>query len=454
MKRTIVAILTLVLVLGLVSVFAVACGEDEETPTTAASTATSATTATTQGGTDTTATTAPPTTEPAGEVKELTIGGVAFLTGPAAAGGMACKTGWELAAAKINDAGGLKIGADTYMINLVVEDDAMSPDQAATAAQKMIQQDGATFIMGPLVDAFKNIIYPICAEAGVMLADVDTKNTSRAIEYEGNTDISPDKPLHARFHWANDEMIPLLLDYLQENYPDAKKIGCCGVTEACTVALYDWAEGTFAARGLERVGDLEQMAPDTADYVPPVTRLLSSNPDALIVLVSTPTTWGFVTKAARELGFKGPVMCATHLDVDFANTIAGGGNTDMFGAGVCLSDLASLPQQMQDAHAEYVAQGYPAADEISDVYLVGYNGLWVLLQAIEKAQSVDPQVVYEAYQKMTEPGSLQTLWGDGAYVGGIESTGVNAVLNEPYWINAIGADGVAKNIKQIFVEVK
>jgi ABC-type branched-subunit amino acid transport system substrate-binding protein len=447
-KKTLVAVLALVLVIGLASMFAVGCGEEKPAATTAAPTATTA------APTDTTAAPTDTTAAPTGEVKELVVGGIAFLTGPAAAGGMACKTGWELAAAKINDAGGLKIGADTYMVKLVVEDDAMSVDQAATAAQKMIQQDGAKFIMGPLVDAFKNVIYPICADAGVMLACVDTCNASAAVPYEGNTDISPERPLYARFHWANDEMIPHLLDYLQENYPDAKKIACCGVTEACTVALYDWCEATFAARGLERVGELEQMAPDTADYVPPVTRLLSSNPDALIVLVSTPTTWGFVTKAARELGFTGPVMCATHLDVDFANTIAGGGNTDMFGAGVCLSDIEALPQQMKDAHAEYAAKGYPAADEISDVYLVGYNGFWVLLQAIEKAQSVDPAEVYAAYQTMTNPGDLQTLWGDGAYVGGLQSTGVNAVLNEPYWINAIGADGVAKNVKQIFVEVK
>ena len=460
MKKTkwAVAFLVLVLILGLGSVLA-ACGDDEETSTTAAPGTTAAPTETTAAPTETTAapteTTAAPTeTTAAGEEKELTIGGIAFLTGPAAAGGMACKTGWELATAKINDAGGLKIGNDTYKIKLVVEDDAMSVDQAATAAQKMIQQDGATFLMGPLVDAFKNVIYPICADAGVMLANVDTCNASAAIKYEGNTDLSPERPLFARFHWANDEMIPHLLDYLQESYPDAKKIAVCGVTEECTVALYDWLEGTLAARGLERVGELEQMAPDTADYVPPVTRLLSSNPDAILVAVSTPTTWGFVTKAARELGFKGPVMCSTHLDVDFANTIAGGGNTDMFGAGVCMSDLAALPQAMQDAHAEYQAKGYAPADEIADVYLVGYNGLWVLTQAIEKAQSVDPQVVYEEYQKMTEPGTFQTLWGDGAYVGGLESTGVNAVLNEPYWINAIGADGVAKNAKQIFVEVK
>jgi len=429
--RGLAILLALVLVVGLVPVLAVACAEEETTTTAAPSTATSA----------------------AGEVKELVIGGDAFLTGPAAAGGMACKRGWELATAKINDAGGLKIGNDTYKIKLVVEDDAMSVDQAATAVQKMIQQDGAKFIMGPLVDAFKNVIYPICAEAGVMLANVDTCNASAKIKYEGNTDISPEKPLFARFHWANDEMIPHLLDYLNEKYPQAKKIAVCGVTEACTVALFDWLGQYLPSRGLERVGQLEQMAPDTADYNPPVQRLLSAKPDAILVAVSTPTTWGFVTKAAREQGFKGPVMCATHLDVEFANTIAGGGNTDMFGAGVCLSDLEALPQEMKDAHAEYQAKGYPAQDEIADVYLVGYNGLWVLLQAIEKAQSVDPKVVYEAYQKMTQPGSFKTLWGEGAYVGGLESTGVNAVLNEPYWINAIGPDGVAKNVKQIFVKV-
>jgi hypothetical protein len=153
------------------------------------------------------------------------------------------------------------------------------------------------------------------------------------------------------------------------------------------------------------------------------------------------------------MGFTGPVFCSTHLDVSFANTVAGGGNVDMFGAGVCLADIDTLPQAMKDAHAEYAAKGYPPADEIADVYLVGYNGLWVLLQAIEKAQSVDPQAVYDAYSTLTNPGDLQTLWGDGAYVGGLESAGVNLVLNEPYWIDAIGADGVPKNVENIFVTV-
>jgi branched-chain amino acid transport system substrate-binding protein len=113
--------------------------------------------------------------------KTLVIGGIAFLTGPAAAGGMACKAGWELAVDKYNKAGGLKVGNDIYKIKLIVEDDAMSLDQACTAATKLIKSDGAKFIIGPLIDAFKNAIYPITSQAGVLLACVDTCNASRAI---------------------------------------------------------------------------------------------------------------------------------------------------------------------------------------------------------------------------------------------------------------------------------
>jgi len=388
---------------------------------------------------------------PAAE-KTLVIGGIAFLTGPAAAGGMACKTGWELAVAKYNDAGGMKIGNDTYKVKLIVEDDAMSLDQAATAATKLIQRDGAKFIVGPLIDAFKNAMYPITSQSGVLLASVDTCNASRQIKYEGNTDVSKDRPLYIRAHWANDEVTPYLLDYLKANYPKAKRVAVCGVTESCTVGIYNWLKGELARKGLKRVGKLEQIAPDCADYTPPATRLLSSKPDAIFVAVSTPMTWGFTLKAARELGFKGPVFCATHLDVQFTNMIAGGGNTDIFGVGITLEDMAPLSRELKDARKAFKKHGYSAKDEISDVYLVGYNGLWVLLQAIEKAQSFDAATVVKSYERLTKRGSLMTLWGP-AYVGGKRSTGVNRVLCEPYWIDAC-MNGKSKNVKKIFVRVR
>jgi len=383
--------------------------------------------------------------------KTLTIGGIAFLTGPAASGGIACKAGWELAADKYNDAGGLKVGNTYYHINMITEDDAMSADQAATMATKLTQQDGAKFILGPLVDAEKNVVYPIANQAGALMWVGDSCNASQSIKFDGNTDVKSGKALYCRAQWACDEVTPALLDYLKANYPNAKKVAVCGITEACVPPFFDWMQGELASKGLQRVGALEQIAPDATDYNPAVTRILSSNPDAIDVCVSTPVTWGFVVGAARSLGFKGPIFCSTHLDVGFTDTIAGGKNTDIFGAGINLTDMSSLSQDVRDAHAAYLSHGYAAKDEIADVYLVGYNGLWVLLQTIEKAKRIDPATVEKTYEGLTKKGDLQTLYGP-AYVGGLKTYGVNKVLCEPFWIDSC-MNGVSKNVQQFNIDI-
>jgi len=382
--------------------------------------------------------------------KTLVIGGIAFLTGPAAAGGMAARQGWELAVDRYNKAGGLKVGGDTYKIKLIVEDDAMSADQAATAATKLVKSDGAKYIIGPLIDNLKNVVYPIASKGGALMAVVDGMNVSRALPFDGNADVAPDKPLYARFHWGNNEIAPFLFDWLQAHYPNAKKIAVCGVVEKTLEVTYADLEKKFAARGLQRVGNLEQIAPDASDYTPILTRLLSSKPDAIFIPISTPVLWGFVVKAARDLGFKGPIFCSTHLDVDFTSTIAGGHATDIFGTGITLKDLGSLPKVFQEVNAEYLKK-YNAKDLISDVYLVGYNGLWVLLQTIEKAKSVDPETVLKTYEGLTKKGDLQTLWGP-AFVGGKKTLGVNRTLCYPYTIDTC-MGGVSKNAKTVFVDV-
>jgi branched-chain amino acid transport system substrate-binding protein len=382
--------------------------------------------------------------------KTLVIGGIAFLTGPAAAGGMAAKAGWEIAVDKYNKAGGLKVGNDTYKIKLIVEDDAMSADQASTAATKLIKSDRATIIIGPLIDNLKNVVYPIAKRGGALMAVVDGMNVSRALPFASNADVAPDKPRYIRCHWANNEIAPFLFDYLQAHYPNAKKIAVCGVNEKTQEITFNWLKGYLPKRGLQVVGELEQIAPDASDYAPIVTRLLSSKPDAIFIPISTPVTWGFVLKAAREQGFKGPIFCSTHLDVDFAKKIAGGKATDIFGTGITLEDPAGLSKEAKYVSEEFLKK-YSAKDLITDVHLVGYNGLWVLLQTIEKAKSVDPETIVKTYEGLTKKGDLQTLWGPG-YVGGKKTLGVNRTLCYPYTIDTC-MDNVSKNAETVFVAV-
>jgi ABC-type branched-subunit amino acid transport system substrate-binding protein len=54
----------------------------------------------------------------------------------------------------------------------------------------------------------------------------------------------------------------------------------------------------------------------------------------------------------------------------------------------------------------------------------------VFIQALKKANSVDPQKVVAALDGMTAPGSAQTAYGPG-HMGGVKRFGVNRVLVRP-----------------------
>lgn len=72
---------------------------------------------------------------------------------------------------------------------------------------------------------------------------------------------------------------------------------------------------------------------------------------------------------------------------------------------------------------------------VSDA-LLAWDESWILVQAIEKAKSIDPVKVLEALDSMTRPGSLQTVFGP-AYLGGAERFGVNRILVKPIPISRL-----------------
>ncbi len=54
----------------------------------------------------------------------------------------------------------------------------------------------------------------------------------------------------------------------------------------------------------------------------------------------------------------------------------------------------------------------------------------VFVQALKKANSLEPEKILAAFDAMTAPGSFQTCWGPG-HMGGKKNFGVNRVLVRP-----------------------
>lgn len=83
----------------------------------------------------------------AGE-KTLDIGVSDALTGGAAVYGLPQANAVQMAAEEINAAGGIKVGDDTYMLNVIAYDDKANPTEASNAVRKLIDRDGVKFILG------------------------------------------------------------------------------------------------------------------------------------------------------------------------------------------------------------------------------------------------------------------------------------------------------------------
>jgi branched-chain amino acid transport system substrate-binding protein len=78
----------------------------------------------------------------------LQIGVSDALTGGAAVYGLPQSHAVELAAEEINAAGGIEVGGETYMLEVVAYDDKGNPTEATNAVRRLIDFDGIRYILG------------------------------------------------------------------------------------------------------------------------------------------------------------------------------------------------------------------------------------------------------------------------------------------------------------------
>ena len=82
-----------------------------------------------------------------GAEKVVKIGFLAPLTGAVSAWGKPGLDGLQIWADRVNEAGGIPIGGDSYKVEFVAYDDEYDPGKARTGAVKLIKEDGVKFIM-------------------------------------------------------------------------------------------------------------------------------------------------------------------------------------------------------------------------------------------------------------------------------------------------------------------
>lgn len=315
------------------------------------------------------------------------------LTGPFAASGNYIVDGAKIAAEEINASGGV-LGKK---IQLVIEDNKSNPTEAASVAEKLIQRDKTPVMLGAWGSSLTLAVLPKLMQNEVPML-VETSSSSK-ITKQGNPWIFRISPPS----WVEAKLFEKLLPELK-----IKKVDFLAINN-------DWGRGTmedfskmFSERGVS-VGLKEIMDQASQDLSAQLSKIKASDSDAIIV-TSAVEQLTLVLKQAAALGLKKRIITTGGSQnpdqlIDQAGSAADGTMHMVFFAPW---DPARTPHpEKSKAFIDAWAKSGHNKAGLTESYR-GYDGVYVIKAAIEKAGKAEPTAIRDAFWQVEVP----TINGD------------------------------------------
>jgi len=339
------------------------------------------------------------------EAKTLKIGLVYGLTGPGSQMQLAKVTTHEMCAEYINDKGGITVNGETYLIELVVADNENSPAGSVTAATKLVHQDQVKFVIGCVV--------PVQCDAVASVTE-----PAQVLYVAERTDIvHPDRPYTFTPNYGFASPLPGLYQALLELYPGVNKVSYIVEDEAGARAVAGLSQNIAMGHGLTPMEPIIHPW-EAPEYAPEWTKVLGQEPDAVDQGLKMPDSTAACVRQGRELGYTGPIIAAIPGDPHLIlNMIGKDAATDFIYAAFDVYGPEAPP--MVKEIVELWDSKYSEAFDADSPET--WDAMWVLKQAIEKAQSIDPTAVAKAWETMD---TFESIKGTGK-MGGAQTFGIN-----------------------------
>ncbi|MGX5802523.1 ABC transporter substrate-binding protein [Bradyrhizobium sp. Arg314] len=353
------------------------------------------------------------------ENKELKIGFVGVTSGPAAAWGTSNVRSMQTRAAWLNETGGVKIGNDTYNINIVTFDDQKDPKRAIAGMEKMAQE-GVHYVVGPNVDDGAAAVRPVAEANGIIY-----------FPYAFPKALYQKPASNAVLGMiANYQSGPAIYKYLKEN-KGVKKIAFVAANESDPLSQRDGGVEAAKALGLDIVAQNDTYQNDTRDFTPVLTPIVALKPDLLVLSGVAPANAPLLIRAARELGYEGLISTETAQD---AKVLAEGAGE--YANGFISVGGASTPEIASDTMKEFVTRYTKMFGEYNDESNTKVYALEYILDTLKANPSAinDVAEFKKTMDSFTAPNPF--LKGDAklSYVGST-SFGQKRQLSVPMVVN-------------------
>jgi branched-chain amino acid transport system substrate-binding protein len=231
--------------------------------------------------------------------KVIKIGGAVPLSGPVAYWGISTMQGWVDGAAVINEAGGLDVGGERHMLEVITYDTKGTVADSRAATTRLVEQDQVKYVFSQAAASTIGML----AYVPFMMEHYGKENLKTAAF------IGPDDQDGYDCHFSYERLM--------------KYYG----VDLTGVEYFNWED---------------------TDFYPIVTKTLKNNPDFIVTSPSPPGITASIVKAAREMGYEGPISSPAASETKTILEVAGEYANDVVLPVTCVEPVTDTQREIRD----------------------------------------------------------------------------------------------------------
>ena len=335
----------------------------------------------------------------------IILGSAISITGKYSQEGKNASDGYNFAVDAINAKGGVKVGGKSYKLKVQYYDDESTPARTAQLLERIINQDGIKFTLGPYASGPTKAALPVIEKYKIPM--VEAEGASRSLFTQGY------KYVFAVLSTSDQYLAPavdLAAELAAKNGKKASdlKVALSFENDPFSLDVRAGAVDKIKEHGMKIVVD-DKMPRDLSDISATMTKIKALKPDVILVSGHTKGATTAV-RQAKEMGVNAPIVAMTHCEsAKFTTKFAGASEGILCPTqwAETLTYKDSLFGTAKDyynaflkAHPEYKIVPYQTAQASAAVQV------WA--DAFERAQSFDTEKLRDALAKT----QMQTFYGN------------------------------------------
>ena len=335
----------------------------------------------------------------------IILGSAISFTGKYSANGIHAKNGYEIGVKRINEMGGVKVGGKSYKLKVQYYDDESTPLRTAQLLERLVNQDGVKYFLGPYSSATTVAAAPIMEKYKVPM--VEAEGASRSLFNKGYKYIFAVLSTSEQY-LASSVALAAEMAEKSGKKPSDVKISAAFENDPFSLDVRAGVIEDAKKYGMQLVID-DKMPRDLNDISSTLTKVKALKPD-LLVLSGHEKGAATAVRQMKEMKIDVPMVAVTHCEAAKV--------TDKFGAA---ADGILCPTQWSET-LNYKDKYFGTAKEYDTTFkktFAGYSAVpyqsaqataavLVWKEAFEKANSFDTEKVRDAISKV----EMETFYGN------------------------------------------